>query len=261
MLDKARSYLGKTFIGTNSSDKGQCVGLFNKVVQDVTGVLYPIQGAENAKSILTANNTRKDLMVQVKNDPTNPNQLPSIGDWVIWGGTWGNGDGHIGCIETVSSIGFTSIEQNFFANKVTRQEHNYSGVIGWVHVINQGDNMTETVKAWYRKWLRREADPQGLAWHTANTKAEIDFVNGARAELHSTIDALVKQRADLQAALANEQNKPPKEVIKEVEKIVEKEVIKEVPVYTHDQETKNMITSIYNYFAGQFKTFQKYIKK
>jgi hypothetical protein len=48
-----------------------------------------------------------------------------------------------------------------------------------------------------------------------------------------------------------------------VVKIVEKpiEVIKEVPVYTHDAETKNMITSIFNYFAGQFKTFQRYIKK
>lgn len=73
--------------------------------------------------------------------------------------------------------------------------------------------------------------------------------------------AVEKQIADLKAALANEQKKPPKEVIKEVEKIVEKEVIKEVPVYTHDQETKNMITTIYNYFVGQFKTFQKYIKK
>lgn len=72
-----------------------------------------------------------------------------------------------------------------------------------------------------------------------------------------------QQLADIRNALANEQAKPPKEVVKEVTKIVEKpvEVIKEVPVYTHDQETKNMITSIYNYFVGQFKTFQKYIKK
>lgn len=68
---------------------------------------------------------------------------------------------------------------------------------------------------------------------------------------------------DLEVALANEQAKPPKEVIKEVVKIVEKpvEVIKEVPVYTHDVETKNMIKSIYDYFVGQFKTFTKYIKK
>jgi hypothetical protein len=42
--------------------------------------------------------------------------------------------------------------------------------------------------------------------------------------------AVEKQIADLKTALANEKNKPPQTVIKEVEKIVEKEVIKEVPV-------------------------------
>jgi len=68
---------------------------------------------------------------------------------------------------------------------------------------------------------------------------------------------------ELRTALANEQKKPPKEVIKEVEKIIEKpvEVVKVETVYTHDQETKNMITSIFNYFVGQFKTFQKYVRK
>lgn len=85
------------------------------------------------------------------------------------------------------------------------------------------------------------------------------FFRVAKAET----DQQRQQLADIAKALANEQAKPPKEVVKEVTKIVEKpvEVIKEVPVYTHDQETKNMISSIYNYFVGQFKTFQRYIKK
>lgn len=84
------------------------------------------------------------------------------------------------------------------------------------------------------------------------------------------IYTLQAQLKDAQVALQNEQGKPPKEVIKEVIKIVEKpvEVIKEVPVYTHDKETKenvgkilNMTTSIFDYFKGQYKTFSKYIKK
>jgi hypothetical protein len=76
-------------------------------------------------------------------------------------------------------------------------------------------------------------------------------------------NSLRQQLADVKNALTNEQAKPPKEVVKEVIKIVEKpvEVIKEVPVYTHDAETKNMIKSIYDYFSGQFKSFKKYIKK
>jgi hypothetical protein len=44
------------------------------------------------------------------------------------------------------------------------------------------------------------------------------------------INDLKKQLADVKKALANEKNKPPQTVIKEVERIVEKEVIKEVPV-------------------------------
>jgi hypothetical protein len=52
-------------------------------------------------------------------------------------------------------------------------------------------------------------------------------------------------------------------VVKEVVKIVEKEVPVEVikTVYTHDEETKNMVLAIFNYFAGQWKSFSKYIKK
>lgn len=83
-------------------------------------------------------------------------------------------------------------------------------------------------------------------------------------------NSLRQQLADVKRALTNEQAKPPKEVVKEVIKIVEKpvEVIKEVPVYTHDTETKEnvnkilgMVTSIFNYFAGQYKSFKKYVKK
>lgn len=87
-------------------------------------------------------------------------------------------------------------------------------------------------------------------------KGEADDYRGER-------DSLRNQLTSVQQALANEQAKPPKEVVKEVTKIVEKpvEVVKVETVYTHDQETKNMITSIFNYFAGQFKSFTKYIKK
>lgn len=83
-------------------------------------------------------------------------------------------------------------------------------------------------------------------------------------------NSLRQQLADVRNALANEQAKPPKEVVKEVVKIVDRpvEVIKEVPVYTHDAETKEnvskilgMVTSIFNYFAGQYKSFKGYIKK
>jgi hypothetical protein len=148
MLNRSLTYLGQSWIGTNSSDKGQCVGLYNKVVLDVTGILYPLQGANGAKDLITCNNTRPDLFQQIVNNPNDPNMLPQVGDWIVWGASWGGGYGHVACAESVNVNGFTSIEQNYVPNTVTRQNHNWSGVIGWVRYLkdNQsqgGNTMTD----------------------------------------------------------------------------------------------------------------------
>lgn len=59
--------------------------------------------------------------------------------------------------------------------------------------------------------------------------------------------AVEKQIADLKVALANEKAKPPVEVIKEVEKIVEKEVIKEVPVAADEKAVvENWLKRLWN---------------
>lgn len=149
MLEEAKRYLGKTWVGSSpgSDDSGQCVGLYNRCNLDL-GYGYPIKGAYGAKDLLTATNTRPDIYQQVKNNPNDPNMLPSVGDWVIWGATWGGGYGHIACVESVNVNGFTSIEQNCVPNTVTRQNHNWSGVIGWLHYLKQsptpgGDTMTD----------------------------------------------------------------------------------------------------------------------
>lgn len=132
----------------------------------------------------------------------------------------------------------------------------------------QGGEManTEQVKSIYRAVLMREGDPGGVGHYTGRDANQIvtEMLNSAeRKNLEASIQATKQQLIDAQNALRNEQSKPPKEVIKEVVKIVEKpvEVIKEVPVYTHDQETKDKVNSMYNYFVGQYKTFLKYIKK
>lgn len=190
MLDKAQSYLGRTYIGTNDYDKGQCVGLYNKVVQDVTGLLYPLQGAQGAKDLITCKNTRPDMFQQIKNNPNDPNMLPAVGDWVVWGSTWGGGYGHVACVKTVSVNGFTSIEQNFVANKVTEQTHNWSGVIGWVRYIQpQAADPCADVKS-----------QLAAAQTTINTqKIQIDNLTKENAALKSNIDSLNKTITDLQA--------------------------------------------------------------
>lgn len=195
-IDEARKYMWQTYVGTNASDKGQCVGFFNKVVQDKTGVLYPIQGANGAKDILTAKNTRTDLCVQVKNDPKNPNQLPSVGDWVIWGSTWGNGFGHISCVESVSVTGFTGIEQNFTANTVTRQQHNWTGVIGWIHFYSNDPVAPPVVVP------PVVVDPTvALKAEIAKLQQELKDAQAANAVLQGENADLKKQNAELQAKL------------------------------------------------------------
>lgn len=78
--------------------------------------------------------------------------------------------------------------------------------------------------------------------------------------------AQAQKIADLQKALANEKNKPPQTVIKEVEKIVEKIVKVEVPVVDPQvkedtAKTREMVTTIFNYFSDRWATFKNYIKK
>jgi len=196
-IDEARKYMWQTFVGTNASDKGQCVGLFNKVVLDKTGVLYPIQGANGAKDILTAKNTRPDLCVQVKNDPKNPNQLPSVGDWVIWGATWGNGFGHVSCVESVSVTAFTGIEQNYTANTVTRQQHNWTGVIGWIHFyVNEPAPTPPPV-------VVPPVDPTvELKAQIAALQLQLKDAQAANAVLQAENADLKKKNAELQAQLA-----------------------------------------------------------
>lgn len=230
-IEAAKKYLGKTFVGFTIP--GQCVALFNQVNLDALGVKYPIQGASTAYQILTATNTRPDLVEQVKNDPKNPNQLPSVGDWVIWNTKLGNGAGHISCVESVSSVGFTGIEQNFIPNKVTRQNHNFTNVIGWIHykTNQQGDEMLTRQKVIDTYLVIRGSAPSEaeIAAHLNGGTME-SLVKGFKGEADGNRANVQKALSDLQTALQNEKNKPPVEVIKTVEKIVEKVVEKQVIV-------------------------------
>lgn len=129
---------------------------------------------------------------------------------------------------------------------------------------NEVFNNDQEVKEAYLMLRGNEGSPgERAGWINVSKQT---FFRVAKAET----DSQRQQLADIAKALANEQAKPPKEVVKEVVKIVDRpvEVIKEVPVYTHDTETKEnvnkilgMVTSIFNYFAGQYKSFKGYIKK
>lgn len=140
-----------------------------------------------------------------------------------------------------------------------------------------GGNSVDTIKSMYWRLLGREADAGGIQHHTANASSKgWDFVyndlknstegqnDWARRNPDRVYQLEVQNAqkdsaiAQLQAALANEQSKPPKEVVKEVEKIVTQtvEVIKEVPIYTHDEALSKNVASI----RGMLINFIGYVK-
>lgn len=112
----------------------------------------------------------------------------------------------------------------------------YGPITGWAVYTNNkpqpvtpiGDKpMTPTEEAnAYRIVLNRQME------HAGSGRTGYKFITDAEPEISSQRAAANKALQDVQTALANEQAKPPREVVKEVEKIVTEyvEVTKEVPV-------------------------------
>ena len=126
--------------------------------------------------------------------------------------------------------------------------------------------------------------PQGSNINMFNTREEVTEayvqlrgVPGTQAEMQAWVgqskqrwiqlstaetNSTRQQLADVKQALANEQAKPPKEIIKEVQVIVEKpvevikeiEIIKEIPV---EVEKPTTWTSVVNFFREQLNKFLK----
>ena len=193
MLQGAQKYLGQSNIGTNQYDTGECVGLYNKVVLDVTGILYPLKGAQGAKDLITCQNTRPDLFQQIKNNPNDPNQIPQVGDWVVWGSTWGGGWGHVACVKTVSRDSFTSIEQNFVYHKVTEQWHDWKGVIGWVRYtpptpVDPCADVKSQLAAAQTTINQQKSQIDTLTKENADLKKQLDTANATIADLQKKLE-------------------------------------------------------------------------
>lgn len=106
--------------------------------------------------------------------------------------------------------------------------------------MNDGD-----VTNLYRSLLGRDPDPGGLNTFRGKSWKEGFYGIIGSSEYATRQAQRAQQITDLQTALANEQNKPPKEVIKEVEKIVE--VIKEVPAPVDEKQVvQNVFIRFWN---------------
>jgi hypothetical protein len=116
--------VGKQGVGDTFANKGQCVGLVEAWL-DSLGAPH-IWG--NAKDLLY--NAPTGHYKRTYNSPTN---LPSVGDVVVWGNTWGSGYGHCGIVVAATAMAFTAFEQNDpLASKPHVKGYSYDGVIGWL---------------------------------------------------------------------------------------------------------------------------------
>lgn len=135
------------------------------------------------------------------------------------------------------NTGFTTGPHLHFGTRPLQPNINngYRGFVdprGVVNNVTGGNNMFQNdqeIKEAYAVAGRVPSAAEIAAWRGGSKQRFIQLI---KAET----DAQRKQLADVKAALANEKNKPPQTVIKEVEKIVEKEVIKEVPVVVGEDE-------------------------
>jgi len=230
MVDKAKSYLNQYNIGFTIP--GQCVAFVNQIILDVFDIRFPIQGAQTARQLLTATNTRPDLFEQVKNDPNQPTQVPSSGDIFVLGEKWGgwnpdvnDWNGHTGIIKEVGTSTFTAIEQNFVPNKVTEQTHTYNALDGWIHIIKQGEEMAteEDIKLLF--WEIFDRDPskeqydffvgKELSFVIANIFESEQFKNQLTAERNAfdQVNKLTEENKALKEQIANPPQNPDQVII------------------------------------------------
>lgn len=231
---------------------------------------------------------------QIANSP-DPNNVPQLGDIVVWSiGSYG----HVAICISADANGLTTLDQNWYtANDtgsvavVVRHDWTSRKVKGWLRpknltTLSQGgelmwkDIADARAKIAHIYRIIRGQDPSEGEIDSHLPGSPLSTIFGFEAEANqarvarneavasrdSQIAILNKQLTDVQTALANEKNRPPEVVVKEVEKIVEKtvEVIKEVPVYTHDEETKANVSAILKLLKsvwGSLTSLHKKVKK
>ncbi len=123
-----QQYTGVAHTGDTEANKGQCVGLV-EVYIDTLGLTHDWG---NAKDLLANANSADFQMFE-----NLANSVPTAGDIIVWGASWGNGNGHTGiCVSAdLQSTSFVCFEQNdpTGAAPQVKTYPTYTGVIGWLH--------------------------------------------------------------------------------------------------------------------------------
>lgn len=230
----------------------------------------------------------------IVNNPNDYNQVPTKGDVLVWnGGLAGSGGyGHIAIFDHINGPGsFTSFDQNWGGRQAHFVTHNWNNIIGWFRpkqaTPTGGDKpMTPQEEAnAYQIVLGRAMEHAGSGRtgykFIVDAQAEVNAQRaGVRAQVEqltnniNALNAHVTQltsddnadKAQIKAGL-DEIGRLTGELTTATDKLKDLENHPQV-VYTHDAETSanvnkilQLVTTIFDYFKGQYKSFSKYITK
>lgn len=151
----------------------QCVDLMNQYLHDVCSIPNPIQVFPGATALQIYHNANKANFQKITNTPTG---VPSPGDIIFWEEYPGliSSAGHVAIFISGDADQFISFDQNFPTQEdasgngigfAHQQNHNYVGVIGWLHptqgtyvdaatfdqLVSKSTNYDEFVKIGYTK--------------------------------------------------------------------------------------------------------------
>ena len=173
MMFDPNKYLGRQIDldGFPPGQPFQCYDLANQYSLDIGGQRFT---GLNASDIFGQQPSKYDW---IRNTP---NGVPPAGAVVVWDGGINNGPGHVAVATGNGNTNqFETIDQNWNANRVTLNTHNYSHVIGWgvpkgatnmanytEEKINEGDVVNVI------RWLTgREASPDDKSYAIVNDGA------------------------------------------------------------------------------------------
>jgi len=127
LTDFINKYTGQANVGDTPQNKGQCVGLIEIWLDNLSINDPHLWG--NAKDLLNnADPFKFDIIINT------PQNVPEAGDIIVWNSNLGNGNGHTGIFCSGNVNNFNCFEQNDpIGSTPHAKTYDYKNVIGWLH--------------------------------------------------------------------------------------------------------------------------------